>query len=162
MDAIMPIVTFFQERPLFFFALLFFIYNKWKGSQPWPDYGGNITKVHNLQEWDSLLKSSGSSKVVVVDAYALWCPPCKSAAPVYAKLSEEFSEETCCFAKIDVDHAKDVAQRLHPMGRQQVTRSFKPCRSRGCTEKGVVEAVLHPRPVGECLWVCLCRLMFRM
>ena len=108
----MPIVTFFQERPLFFFALLFFIYNKWKGSQPWPDYGGNITKVHNLQEWDSLLKSSGSSKVVVVDAYALWCPPCKSAAPVYAKLSEEFSEETCCFAKIDVDHAKDVAQRL--------------------------------------------------
>ena len=59
-----------------------------------------------------MLKSSGASKVVVVDAYALWCPPCKSAAPVYAKLSEEFSQETCCFAKIDVDHAKDVAQRL--------------------------------------------------
>jgi thiol-disulfide isomerase/thioredoxin len=78
------------------------------GSQPWPDYGGNITKVHNLEEWDGVLKPA--NRLVVVDAYALWCPPCKAAAPVYAKLSEEF--ENCCFAKVDVDNARDVSQRL--------------------------------------------------
>jgi thioredoxin 1 len=76
-----------------------------------PEFGGRITKVHNLQEWDALL-AEDDKRVVVVDAYALWCPPCKSAAPVYAKMSEMFTEESCVFAKIDVDHAKDVAQRL--------------------------------------------------
>lgn len=106
------IVSFAQSNPLLVFAILFFAYNKWKASQPWPDFGGKITKVGSLEDWDTLLKTSGPSKVVVIDAYALWCPPCKSAAPVYAKLSEEFSEESCCFAKVDVDHARDVAQRL--------------------------------------------------
>ena len=105
------IITFAQNNPLLIFAILFFLYNRWKGSQPWPDFGGRITKVHNLTEWNALLKAN-ASKLVVVDAYALWCPPCKSAAPVYAKLSDAFSEDSCCFAKIDVDEAKDVARSL--------------------------------------------------
>jgi thioredoxin 1 len=43
---------------------------------------------------------------------ATWCGPCRSAAPIYAKLSEEFTEQSCCFAKVDVDHARDVSQQL--------------------------------------------------
>lgn len=105
------IIAFAQSNPLLVFMLCFMIYNKWKGSQPWPDFGGRITKVENLAAWNELLKAN-ASKVTVVDAYALWCGPCKTAAPVYAKLSEQFSESTCCFAKVDVDHASDVARAL--------------------------------------------------
>jgi len=75
-----------------------------------PDFGGRITKVHNLQEWDALL--ADEKKVVIVDAYATWCGPCKTAAPVFARLSEQFTPESCVFAKVDVDGARDVAQRL--------------------------------------------------
>lgn len=106
------ILNFVQTNPLLVFAILFFVYNKWKSSQPWPDFGGRISKVHDLKEWEALLKESGADKVVVIDAYATWCGPCRTAAPTYAKLSEEFTEQSCCFAKVDVDNARDVSQKL--------------------------------------------------
>jgi thioredoxin 1 len=105
------ITDFVRRNPLLILAILYFIYKKRQSSQPWPDFGGCITKVHNLQEWDELLEKD-KDKVVIVDAYALWCPPCKTAAPVFAKLSGQFSEASCTFAKIDVDDAKDVARQL--------------------------------------------------
>lgn len=110
MSIVDSIVGFAQANPFLVVAILFFLYKKWQSSQPWPDFGGRLTKVHNCKEWDELLKPA--NRLVVIDAYALWCPPCKAAAPVYAKLSEEFTPETCCFAKVDVDEARDVAQRL--------------------------------------------------
>ena len=110
-DPVSAIIAFVQRNPLLVFAVLYFIYNKWKMSQPWPDYGGRVTTIHTLAEWDALLDGAGK-KVVVVDAYALWCPPCKTAAPVYAKLSDTFSESSCIFAKVNVDEARDVAKRL--------------------------------------------------
>ena len=105
------IINFVQSNPMLVFTILFFLYNKWKSSQPWPDFGGRITKVHNKEEWEALLKSD-ASKVVCVDAYALWCGPCKTAAPIFARLSEEFTPESCTFAKFDTDGARDVAQLL--------------------------------------------------
>ena len=105
------IVSFVQSNPVLVFAVLFFLYNKWKSSQPWPDYGGRITTVHSVSEWDALLASS-KDKVVVVDAYATWCPPCKAAAPVYARMSETFAESSCTFAKFNTDEAKDLARKL--------------------------------------------------
>ena len=107
------IIDFVQRNPLLVFAILFFLYNKWKSSQPWPDFGGKITKIHSVAEWDTLLsKAEKDGQVVLVDAYALWCGPCKTAAPVFAKLSDQFTEESCIFAKFDTDEARDVAQRL--------------------------------------------------
>jgi thiol-disulfide isomerase/thioredoxin len=126
MSVVDSIVGFVQANPFLIIAILFFVYNKWKSSQPWPDFGGCLTKVHNCQEWDELLKRP--DRLVVIDAYALWCPPCKQAAPVYAKLSEEFTPETCCFAKVDVDEARDVSQRLGIQAMPTFkARSGRPC-----------------------------------
>jgi thiol-disulfide isomerase/thioredoxin len=111
MELLDTIIGFVQANPLLVFALLFFAYNKWKASQPWPDFGGRITKVHSKAEWDALLSAAGD-KVVVVDAYATWCGPCRSAAPVYARLSEAFAADSCIFAKFDTDEAKDLAVAL--------------------------------------------------
>ena len=58
------------------------------------------------------LAASGRYQLVVVDCYATWCGPCKTAAPVYAQLSEKFSASSIVFAKVDVDAAKGVAAKL--------------------------------------------------
>ena len=46
---------------------------------------------------------------MIVDFYALWCPPCRRSSLAYGKLSEEFDPLGWKFAKVDVDTAKDVA-----------------------------------------------------
>ena len=111
-ELLASVYSFIQTHPVLVFVLIWFLYNKWKASQPWPDYGGRLTSIHSLAEWDALLTGDGKGKTVIIDAYATWCPPCKAAAPVYAKLSEQFSAETTVFAKVNVDEARDVAQRL--------------------------------------------------
>src|SRR5689334_1599297 len=39
---------------------------------------------------------------VIVDVWADWCPPCRAAAPLYARLSEEYAGKVG-FAKLDAD-----------------------------------------------------------
>jgi len=45
-----------------------------------------------------------------VDFYADWCPPCRAIAPVFGKLADEHAVPgKFAFAKVNVDHVKDVA-----------------------------------------------------
>merc|ERR1712196_157501 len=77
------------------------------------DYGGRITSIHSMEEWQSTLAKAEANKgIVCVDCYATWCPPCKAAAPVFAKMSETYTEESCIFAKVNVDEVRDVAAAL--------------------------------------------------
>lgn len=39
---------------------------------------------------------------------ATWCPPCKKIAPVFEKLSKDFSNTT--FVKIDIDDNRELAE----------------------------------------------------
>ena len=114
LDLAMSIVMeFVSSHPILICMVLFMVYNKYKASQPWPDYGGNLTKVSSVEQWESLMQSSAAAEqLVVVDCYATWCGPCKTAAPVYAKLSTEFSTNSICFAKLDVDDARALAAKL--------------------------------------------------
>lgn len=66
--------------------------------------------VHNLAnktEFDGALKDNS---IVVLDAFATWCGPCKVIAPQVVKFSETFP--SAHFVKIDVDEVPDVAQEL--------------------------------------------------
>jgi len=51
-----------------------------------------------------------NNKVVIVDAYATWCGPCKVISPQVEKYSDEFADAH--FIKIDVDELPDLAQEL--------------------------------------------------
>ena len=56
------IYNFVSANPLLVMLILLFIYQKWKGSQPWPEFGGNITAVHTKAEWDALLSEADYSR----------------------------------------------------------------------------------------------------
>ena len=56
---------------------------------------------------DALLARAG---VLIVDAWAPWCGPCRQFAPVFEKAAADHSEHT--FAKIDTEANKDLAAEL--------------------------------------------------
>ncbi|RFU28245.1 hypothetical protein B7463_g8078, partial [Scytalidium lignicola] len=66
-----------------------------------------VTDIKTKAEFDAALKEH---KVVVVDAFATWCGPCKIISPQVEKYSEEFAN--AYFIKIDVDELPDLAQEL--------------------------------------------------
>ena len=52
------------------------------------------------------------NKLVLVDFYANWCGPCRTAAPIYGAMSTEILD--VAFLKVDVDKMRSIMQ----VGRQ--------------------------------------------
>ncbi|KAF9698054.1 hypothetical protein EKO04_004534 [Ascochyta lentis] len=76
---------------------------------PIPETSGNVTKISEPAQLDTVLKST---KYVVVDFYADWCPPCRAIAPVFSKFADDHAiVGQLGFAKVNVDHVKDVAKK---------------------------------------------------
>ena len=73
------------------------------GTVPHVDY------IKNLAEFYSLIAST-SSKPMIVDFTATWCPPCKRIGPIFVAMSGEAENAGWTFRKVDVDEANDVAQ----------------------------------------------------
>lgn len=48
--------------------------------------------------------------IVLVDFWASWCGPCKSFAPVYDKVSEQYPDVT--FAKVDTEAEQQLSGEL--------------------------------------------------
>ncbi|PBP24413.1 putative thioredoxin [Diplocarpon rosae] len=66
--------------------------------------------VHNLANKAEFAAALKDHKILILDAFATWCGPCKVIAPQVVKFSEEFPDAH--FAKLDVDEVPDVAQEL--------------------------------------------------
>lgn len=100
------VAQYFLANPVLIMLVFYIVYRQWQNSRPWPDVGGRITSVHTLEEWQALCAKKGP---MIVDFYATWCPPCKAAAPIYARMSEEEAYAKCTFAKVNVDEVRAVA-----------------------------------------------------
>jgi thioredoxin 1 len=68
-----------------------------------------VFKIGSAAEFDALLASTSH---VVVDFYADWCPPCRAIAPIFSGLADNYTlNGHLAFAKVNVDHVKDIAGR---------------------------------------------------
>ncbi|KAK0672621.1 thioredoxin-like protein [Cercophora samala] len=69
--------------------------------------------VHIFETAGQFKEAVAAHPVVVVDAFATWCGPCKAIAPQIAKWAEdpEFKDKIY-FCKFDVDHLPELAQEL--------------------------------------------------
>ncbi|KAJ6781985.1 hypothetical protein PWT90_01271 [Aphanocladium album] len=69
--------------------------------------------VHVVKTADEFRQAVANNKVVIVDSYADWCPPCKAIAPILEKHSnsDEFKDKVH-FLKFDVDSIPEIAQEL--------------------------------------------------
>ncbi len=68
--------------------------------------GANVINITSISEFDEQLSNS---EIVIADFYATWCTPCKTAAPMFAELSEYYSNVK--FIKIDTDTVRELATR---------------------------------------------------
>ena len=60
-----------------------------------------------MQDYKTALSAPG---VMVIDAFAVWCGPCKVIAPKVVEYSKQYTDAR--FYKVDVDEVPDVAQEL--------------------------------------------------
>lgn len=95
--------------------LAFLIFQFYQKMQPFPyedeDESSNGPKaIKTLQQWKEIQNDKANKdKIIIIDFYATWCPPCKSAAPKYHALALNKKYEDCVFYKCNVDIGKEVA-----------------------------------------------------
>lgn len=61
---------------------------------------------------DEFKETIAKNQVVMLDAFATWCGPCKAIAPQIAKWAEGEFKDKIYFAKFDVDALPELAQEL--------------------------------------------------
>ncbi|MBS7287666.1 MAG: thioredoxin [Candidatus Freyarchaeota archaeon] len=66
--------------------------------------------VLNENEFDDFV--SRSMVPVLVDFFAVWCPPCRMMEPVMERLAEEFAGKIA-FGKVNVDNNFELATRFN-------------------------------------------------
>jgi peroxiredoxin len=70
-----------------------------------PDKDGNLRSV---TEWDG--------KVLVINFWATWCPPCRDEIPEFIKLQNEYGEQGLQFIGIALQKAEEVQEFAAELG----------------------------------------------
>ncbi len=55
-----------------------------------------------------------STKPIIIDAFASWCPHCTKMRPIFEELEKEFGDRFS-FAAFDVDESPELAEQLNVM-----------------------------------------------
>jgi thiol-disulfide isomerase/thioredoxin len=116
LGAVASVVAFLQGHPLLVLALVLILFNRWRMSGPFPPLpeGHRVRTldagVNHLKKLVKEVQESDTYDYLLVDFYATWCPPCKTAAPIFGEMSKEKAFDRVMFVKCDVDECRDVAK----------------------------------------------------
>ena len=70
-----------------------------------PDINGTL---HNFHEWDG--------KVVILNFWATWCPPCNKETPMFVELQEKYGATGLQFVGVAIDSADKVQDFMDTYG----------------------------------------------
>ncbi len=59
---------------------------------------------------DNLEQTISDNNFVIVDFWAPWCAPCRSFAPTYEKVSEDY--DNVVFAKVNTEEEQEIAMHF--------------------------------------------------
>ena len=62
------------------------------------------------ETFDKLVVEPSLKRPVVIDMWAEWCGPCKIFAPIYEKVSKDYSSDMD-FYKLNVDDNPEIAEK---------------------------------------------------
>ena len=72
-----------------------------------PAQPGKVIHINSEDDYNTILRTSSDSQLIIVKFSAKWCGPCKTIAPKYDALSKQFSN--CLFLYIDIDELSDAS-----------------------------------------------------
>jgi len=100
------VLEYLSENPMVAILLVFMVFQFAQKyfAGPFPEAGGRVSSIESLEAWEAVLKKD----LVVADFYATWCPPCRTAAPIYGQLSLQYD---AAFVKVDVDKNRPIASK---------------------------------------------------
>jgi peroxiredoxin len=62
--------------------------------------------------------STMKGKVIVLEFWATWCPPCKSSVPEFKRLYEKFRNRDFVLMALNVDEGENVPETLKNFGKE--------------------------------------------
>lgn len=65
-------------------------------------------KSRNVKEWDG--------KVLMINFWATWCPPCRKEIPAFIELQEAYKDKGLAIIGVSIDSKDNVIDFVDPMG----------------------------------------------
>lgn len=98
---------------IFFFGVVSCKNDASSQTQP-PVNDAVIRSIDNVGQLNKLIDSS-EDRLLILEFYADWCPPCKELAPILEKIAKEKST-TVSIYKIDVDRHRELMNSFRVTG----------------------------------------------
>ena len=73
-----------------------------------------ITSIDNVEQLNKIIEIS-NERLLILEFYADWCPPCKELGPILEKIAKEKSETVTIF-KIDTDRHRELMNSFRVTG----------------------------------------------
>jgi thioredoxin len=73
-----------------------------------------ISSIEDTNQFNKILEIS-KERLLLLDFYADWCPPCKELAPILEKIAKEQSA-TVAIYKIDIDRNRELSDSFRITG----------------------------------------------
>ena len=108
---IRPIIAVFI---IFFFTSMVSCKNDTSNQAQSPVKKSVINSIQNADQFNKILEKS-KERLLLLDFYADWCPPCKELAPILEKIAREKSA-TVTIYKIDIDRNQELSNSFRISG----------------------------------------------